>query len=95
MEYVVQAIKILRKLVNAQTNARCPKTGFYAASLNRTRFFGVFTNPRELACKFCILIYAIIGTCIKLISNHEKIKENGAKSGFWTSRVSLSVHQIS
>ena len=28
MKYVVQALKILRNLVHAETNARCPKTGF-------------------------------------------------------------------
>ena len=39
MQYVVQAIKILGNLVHAKTNARCPKTGFYAASLIRTKFF--------------------------------------------------------
>ncbi len=27
MEYVVQALKVLRNLVHAETNARCPKTG--------------------------------------------------------------------
>ncbi len=30
MEYVVQHLKVLRNLVHAETNARCPKTGFYA-----------------------------------------------------------------
>ena len=34
MEYVVQPLKISRNLVHAETNARSPKTGFYAASYN-------------------------------------------------------------
>ena len=49
MEYVVQAFKVLRNLADAETNARCPKTGFCAASLIQTQFFGVFRDPRELA----------------------------------------------
>ncbi len=27
MEYVVQALKVLRNLVHGKTNAKCPKTG--------------------------------------------------------------------
>ena len=37
--YVVQAIKVLRNLVLAETNAQCPKTPFCAASLNQTQLF--------------------------------------------------------
>ena len=43
MEYVVQAFKVLRNLVHAETNARCPKTGFSDASLIQTRFVCVIT----------------------------------------------------
>ena len=32
MEYVVQALKVLRNLVHAETNPRCPKSGIYAVS---------------------------------------------------------------
>ena len=34
---IVQALKVLRNLVHAETNARCPKTVFHAASLIQTR----------------------------------------------------------
>ena len=38
MEYVVQALKVFRNLVQVEAKARSPKTGFYAASLIQTRF---------------------------------------------------------
>ncbi len=72
MEYVVQSLKILRNLVHAETNARCQKTGFYAASLIQTRFLCVINDLWELACEFSIVIYANIRACIKLIGNHTK-----------------------
>ena len=34
MENVVQAFKVLRNLMHAETNARCPKTGFTSAFSN-------------------------------------------------------------
>ena len=44
MEHVVQALKVLRNLVHAERNARCPKTGFHAASLIQVRFLCVITD---------------------------------------------------
>ena len=38
-EYIVQAIKVLGDLAQAETNTRCPKTGFFTASLIQTRLF--------------------------------------------------------
>ncbi len=73
MENVIQALKVLRNLVHAETNARCQKTGFYAASLIQTRFLCVIKDDLwELACEFSIVIYANIQACIKLIGNHAK-----------------------
>ena len=72
MEYVIQALNVLRNLAQAETNARCPKTGFYSASLIQTRFLWVINDLRELACEFSIVIYANIRACIKLIGNHAK-----------------------
>ena len=70
MECVVQALKVLRNLVHAETNARCPKTGFKAAFLIQTRFLCVIKDLWQLACEFSIVIYANIRACIKLIGNH-------------------------
>ena len=47
MEYVVQALNVLRNSVHAETNARCPKTGFYAASVIQTRFLCVIKDLWE------------------------------------------------
>ena len=58
MEYVVQTIKVLRNLVHAERSAQCPKTGFCAASLIQTQFFGVIRDPWKLAFEFYNLIYA-------------------------------------
>ena len=44
MEYAVQAIKVSRNLVLVEMSARCPKTGFFAASLIQTQFFGVIMD---------------------------------------------------
>ena len=52
MEYVVPAIKVLRNLVHSETSARCRKTGFFAASVIQTQFFGVIRDPWKLACEF-------------------------------------------
>ena len=60
MEYIVQTIKVLRNLVHTERSERCSKTGFCAASLIQTQFFGVMRDPWELASEFCILIYANI-----------------------------------
>ncbi len=35
MEYVVQALKVLRNLVHAEANARCPKTVFLFDNLTK------------------------------------------------------------
>ena len=73
MEYFVQALKGLRNLVLAhETNAKCPKTGFNAASLIQTRLLCVINDLWELACKFSFVIYANIQAYIKLIGNHAK-----------------------
>ncbi len=72
MEYVVQALKVLRNLVHAETNARCQKNGFYAASLIQTRFLSVFNDLWELACEFSIVIYGNIRACIKFEINKFK-----------------------
>ena len=60
MEYAVQALNVLKSLVHAETNARCQKTGFYAASPFQTRFLRVINDLWELACEFSIVIYANI-----------------------------------
>ncbi len=39
MEYVVQALNVLRNLVHAETNARCPKTGFKPVPFFKLNFF--------------------------------------------------------
>ncbi len=39
MEYVVQDIKVLRNLMEAEANARCLKTGFFTAFLIQIQFF--------------------------------------------------------
>ena len=58
MGFVVQVFKVLRNLVHVEMSKRCPKTGFFAAFLIQTRFFCRGYGPWELACEFCILIYA-------------------------------------
>ena len=60
MEYVVEALKVFRNLVHAEKDQRCPKTGFYAASLIQT---GVIKEFWELAN---------IRACIKLFGKHAK-----------------------
>ena len=44
MEYAVLAIKVSENLVQAEANARAPKTGFYAIFLSQTRSLWVTTN---------------------------------------------------
>ena len=39
MEYAVQHIKVSENLVQAEANARAPKTGFYAVFLSEYDFF--------------------------------------------------------
>ena len=55
MEYIVQAIKVAKNLVQAKANARTPKTRFYAVFLSRIRFVCVITN-----CFYAYLIFALI-----------------------------------
>ena len=43
MEYVVQAFKVLKNVVDAEANARAQKTGFFAAFLTQARFLCVIT----------------------------------------------------
>ena len=44
MDYAAQDIEVSENLVQAETNARAPKTGFYAVFLSRIRLFCVITN---------------------------------------------------
>ncbi len=84
--------------MHTETNANCPKTGFYYASLFQTRFLCVINDLWESASEFSIVIYANIRACIKLTGNHAKKSSlnsgSGFKSSFRTSRVRPSVHQI-
>ena len=57
MEYVVQAIQVLRHLVHAETNARYPKTGFSAIS---SRNYG----PLGISLQFALVINATRNTYI-------------------------------
>ena len=53
MEYDIQAIQVLRNLVHAETNVRCPKTGFSAIS---SRNFGTL----GISFQFALVINANI-----------------------------------
>ena len=44
MEYVVQALKVLKNLAHAEANARAQKTRFFIAFLTQTRFLRVIIN---------------------------------------------------
>ena len=44
MDYAVQDIKVSKNLMQAETNARAAKTGFYAVFLSRIRFLCVITD---------------------------------------------------
>ena len=55
MEYAVQDIKVSENLVQAEANARAPKTGFYAVFLSRIRFLCVITNLFLHNLNFCII----------------------------------------
>ena len=44
MEYDIQAIQVLRNLVNAETNVPCPKTGFSKISFCRVNDDRVESN---------------------------------------------------
>ena len=44
MEYIVQALKVLKNLLHAEANARAPKTGFFATFLIQTQFPCLITN---------------------------------------------------
>ena len=44
MEYVIQAFKALKNLVDAEANAKAKKTGFFAAFLTQARFLYVVTS---------------------------------------------------
>ena len=44
MEYVVQAFKVLKKLVHAEANVRARKTEFFVAFLTQARFLCMITN---------------------------------------------------
>ena len=54
MEYAVQDIKVSKTLVQAEANARAPKTVFYAVFLSRIRFPYVITNCFYACLGFCI-----------------------------------------
>ena len=56
MEYAVQDIKGSENLVQAEANARAPKTGFYAVFLSRIRFLCVIINLFYACLNFCIII---------------------------------------
>ena len=51
MEYVVQAFKVLKKLVHAEANARAPKTGFFVA----------FLTPNTISLRDYQLILCMFG----------------------------------
>ena len=44
MDYAVQDIKVSENLVQGETDAGAPKTGFYVVFLSRIRLFCVITN---------------------------------------------------
>ena len=85
MEYDIQAIQVLRNLVQAKMNVRCPKKWIFRSS---SRNFG----PLGISLQFTLALHCKYPIMHKLIGNQAG---KNAKSSFRTLHVRLSVHQIS